>query len=332
MLKISKKVLTKQILNLFLIVIGNILVAFGTATFLVNLNIVSGGLSGLGIICQYWFNQWFGSSFLNGQFIDIVVFILTWILWLIGLLVLGKDFAFKTLVAAIIYPIALTIFIRVDVFVNLADTICYYPTNNPDDITIGNLLLCAIFGGVFVGGGVALSFLGGGSTGGVDVIIAILAKYTPIKSSVISFGLDAIVVLLGIFLIPNNIVPGLCGVIAAFVTALLVEFVYVGNQTAYQCDIISDHYEEIREYVNDTLERGSTLIEVKGGYQKDDHIILRVVFNKDEYIRIKEYIAKVDPKAFVTFTQTNAVYGEGFRVNKVLARKKKKVKKDIEDE
>lgn len=316
--KISKEKLRKMLLGLIFVLIGNLFLAFGTAIFLTKLNIVSGGLSGVGIIMQHHFGKYFG-----GQVIDIVVLIFTWVLWLVGLFVVGKEFALKTLASSIIYPFALALFLRVPIFIELSESICYYGITEftdgvPDLVPIGNLLLCGLFGGVFVGAGVASCFVGGGSTGGVDVIIAIIAKYTPVRESVSSFLIDGTIIVLGMIFIPKNVVPSLCGILAAFVTALLIEFIYVGSQTSFQVDIISEKWEEISNYAQNELLRGATIIRAEGGYQGEPRVILRIVFDKKQYRKIRNFIAKIDPKAFVTFTQTNAVYGEGFKVNKKM--------------
>ena len=73
--------------------------------------------------------------------------------------------------------------------------------------------------------------------------------------------------------------------------------------------------------------RGTTTIPAKGGFHGDDRVILRIVFNKNEYNKIRTYIASVDPKAFVTYTRTNAVFGEGFKAHKtenIFTKKDKK--------
>ena len=318
MAKLTKAKRIKIISNLLIILLGNIILAFGTVIFLTKLNIVSGGLSGVGIILQYHFGKYFG-----GQVIDIAVFIFTWILWLVGFFLVGKEFALKTLASSIIYPFALALFLRAPVFNQISETICYYGITEftdgvPNLVPIGNLLLCGLFGGVFVGTGVALCFLGGGSTGGVDVLIALVSKYTPIKESIASFAIDGTIIIVSMFAIPNNAVPSLCGILSAFVTALLIDYVYVGSQTSYQVDIISDKWEEISSYVQNELLRGATIIRAEGGYQGDNRVILRIVFDKRQYRKIRNFIAQVDPKAFVTFTRTNAVYGEGFKTNKKM--------------
>ena len=316
--KLTKEMKIKLVNAMLCVLIGNFILAFGTAIFLTKLNIVSGGVGGIGIILQNHLAKYFG-----GQVIDIAVFVFSWILWVIGLFFVGKEFAFKTLASTIIYPFALALFLRVPVFIHLAETICYYGIEVVDGVPqgavpVGNLLLCGLFGGVFVGAGVALTFVGGGSTGGTDVLIALVSKYTPIRESIVSFAIDGFIIILSMIFIKDNVVPSLCGILSAFVTALLIEYVYIGSQTSYQVDIISDKWEEISNYAQNELLRGATIIRAEGGYQGDPRVVLRIVFDKRQYRKIRNFIAHVDPKAFVTFTQTNAVYGEGFKRNKKI--------------
>lgn len=331
--ELSKTEQKSLIFNAILVFFGNLALAFGTAIFLTKLDIVAGGLSGVAIIVQHYcqnitlFGGFIGEM-IGTSVIDLVVFICTWILWGIGFIFLGKDFAMKTLASAIIYPLALALFIRVPLFNEIAENISYFGIDeatkasiiaNEAFAPISNLLLNGLFGGVFIGLGVGLNFLGGGSTGGVDVIIAIVNKYLGIKESAVSFVLDSIVILLGMFLIRRNgqynIVPSLCGILSAFVTAMVIEVVMNQFSVSYQMDIISDKWEEISAFAQDGLGRGATIIRVEGGYKQDKRVILRVVFDRLQYNRIKRFIAKIDPKAFVTITKTTAVYGEGFKAH-----------------
>lgn len=334
--ELSKKEKKSFITNIFLVLLGNFSLAFGTAIFLTKLDIVAGGLSGIGIIIQYFVGQptiftGFWAQVFGTTIIDIVVFALTWILWGIGFIFLGRDFAIKTLASAIIYPLALSLFMRVPCFIDIADNICFFGIENQDTINaikaneafapISNLLLCGLFGGVFIGFGVGLNFLGGGSTGGVDVIIAIINKYLGVKESVVSFILDATVIVLGMFLIRKdgkfNIVPSLCGILSAFITALVIEFVMNFFSLSYQLDVISDKWETISWYAQEELGRGATIIRAEGGYKGENRVVLRIVFDKMQYNKLKKFIARVDPHAFVTITQTSAVYGEGFKAHPV---------------
>ena len=288
------------ICNNFLVLAGSFLLAIGAGVFLINLNIVAGGLSGIGIIIQH---------FIDFQIIDIFVWVMTAILWVIGWFFVGKEFSLRTLVSSIAYPAFLSLILRVEYFQNITAQI----TGNGET---SNVLICGLFGGVFIGSGVALTFLGKGSTGGVDVIIFILAKYTKLKESIWSFLLDATVIILSMIIIPNQWINSLVGILSAFVSAMMIEFIYNSNISSFQADIISDKWEEISRYAQDELGRGATIIRGEGGYQGNERVILRIVFEKRQFDKLRKYIASVDPKAFVTYTQTKAVYGEGFKDHK----------------
>ena len=309
----SKKTLLTQIQNYVLVIIGTFFLAFGSVIFLTQCELVAGGISGIAIIANHFA--------VNVNIYDYVVAGLMVIFWLIGLIFVGKDFALKTLLSSVLYIGFTFLFNRIDVFVQVAKTVAGVVDGGEPQV--GNYMLCGIFGGVFVGGGVALTFLGGGSTGGVDVIQILLNKHLRIKESIGSFIVDATVILVGMFSMQQWI-AALCGILSSFVAAALIEVVYIRNQTAYQVDIISSEWEKINEYAQHELDRGTTIIRAEGGYKGEERVILRVVFDKMQYEKIRQFIASVDPRAFVTFTQTNAVFGEGFKHNKKSKKKNKK--------
>lgn len=304
----------RQISNYVAVILGTFLLAFGAVIFLERSNLVAGGVSGIAIIIQDIARSASGDPSILVY--DYIVYGLMVTFWLIGLFFVGKDFALKTLLSTVLYMGLSTLFLRVPFFIHLADEFA-------GNLEAGNLILCGLFGGVFVGAGVALTFLGGGSSGGVDVIQVILAKYARIKESISSFLIDALVIIVGM-IVMQKWIPALCGILSSVVTAMLIEVVYIKNQTAYQVDIISDKWQEISRYAQDELERGATIIRAEGGYKGEERVILRVVFDKLQYEKIRQFIASVDPHAFVTFTQTNAVFGEGFKKHRKTAKKSKK--------
>ena len=306
----TKRNIKRQIFDLILIVLGSVLLAFSTAEFLTNLSIVSGGLAGVGIIIQHFVS--------NGLIIDIVVAIGEVVLWLVGLFFVGKKFALKTLIPSILFPAFLSLFLRVPVFQDFAKQVA-------GEGTAGNLLLCAIFAGILNGVALSLTFLGGGSTGGFDSIIFLCEKYLHIKQSIGSFICDGAIILAAIISMSDQVINSLCGIITASLTALIIEFIFIKSKSSYQADILSSHWEEISQYVQDDLGRGATLIPAKGGYHHTDKTILRVVIDKSQYDMLRDYIYEVDNKAFVTFTETKAVFGEGFKKHTKIS----KINKDL---
>ena len=317
--KMGNKRVIRQISNYIAVVLGTFLLAFGSVIFLEKSNLVAGGVSGIAIIVQHAIRLGLGDMTIRVY--DYIVYGLMVIFWVLGLIFLGKDFALKTLLSSVLYIGFTALFFRVQFFDQLADK--FAGLDLDENARAGNLILCGVFGGVFVGGGVALTFVGGGSTGGVDVLQILMAKYWRIKESVGGFLLDAVVIVVGMGVMQMWI-PALCGILSSFVVSVLIEIVYIKGQTAYQVDIISDKWEEISKYAQDELERGATIIHAEGGYKGEERVILRVVFDQRQYEKIREYIASVDPKAFVTFTQTNAVFGEGFKNNRKIKKNNKK--------
>ena len=314
---LTKKDILRFFSNIFLVVIGTFILSLGRGVFLVPFSIVSGGVTGIGILL---------SDFLP---VDISAFIFTWGLFLLGLIFLGFKFSLTTLLSSIIYPSLLSIFLRTglaeeiinlildsDTFVSLGSNGALDPTII-SEVPIGTLLICGIIGGACTGIGCSLTFLGGGSTGGVDILSFILNKFFGIKQSILFFSVDATIVGIGLILdIVNkhsfNFLAGLVGIISAFICSVMVDLVYVSKQGAYMVDIISDKYEEFIKYSSEVLDRSSTVFDVVGGYSKENKKMVRITFNKRELMQVKDAIAKIDKNAFVTFTQTMLVGGEGF--------------------
>ena len=323
----DKKKVWHYIWNYFLLTLGSFLLGFGNAIFLTNLSIDSGGLSGVGIIAQYYITN-SGSTF---QAIDIIVWSLSALFWIISLIFLGKKFAIRTLFASIMFPLFLTLFLRVLIpyvpFFRDFQIAVSGPTGATSEQLIGNYLLCGLFGGVCIGTGVAVSLVGGGSSGGVDVVVVLLDKYLHIKQSIGSLIVDGTVILIGLICM-RNYISCLAGILCAVVASLMIEIIYVKRQSSCQADIISEKYEEISRFVQDELGRGTTIITAKGGYKGDSRPMLRVVIDKSQYLKLKDFLAETDPNAFVTFTITKAVYGEGFDNNKKKIISTKNNKKD----
>ena len=323
----SKKELWIHIARIALVILGTVLVAFGSVAFHVPLDINAGGLSGIGITVRY-----FVPENMKVLVYNLVVTIASVILWLVGLLFIGKEFAIKTLVATIAFPGATWLFTACPGISDLINNLGELMKTSGNGPTAGNFILSGTFGGVFIGIGVALTFVGGGSTGGVDVLTFLLEKFLKIKQSIASFIIDGTIITAGLIILVTQdnsfLLPCLSGIISAFVTAVFIEFIYIGAGTSYQVDIISDHYKEISQYAQDVLGRGATEINAKGGYKGEDRIILRIVFDIRQYNKLRQFISMVDPKAFVTFTKTNAVFGEGFKShkNETAFTKKKKGK------
>ncbi len=311
---LTKKDILHNLWKLFLVILGTLILSFGSGIFLVPFSIITGGVTGIGILF---------SSFLP---VDITAYIVTWSLFFVGLIFLGLKFSLTTLLSTILYPLILSFILRSGFGENIIDLLISGATldNNgliilPDgkDINDGLLLICGIIGGGLSGLGCALTFVGGGSTGGVDILSFVINKFTGIKQSTLFFTIDALIISIGMIidLIYHNsfgFLASLVGIISAAVCSFVVETIYTTRLGAYNVDIISDKYEDICEYSIKELDRTATIFNIVGGYTKENKVMIRITFNRREYSKVKDAIAHIDPNAFCTFYQTMLVGGLGF--------------------
>lgn len=297
----SNKEIVPIIKNICLIILGTLTLSFGTAVFIIPFNLVVGGVSSLAIILD---------KLITADFItvNLLVTVITWTLFFIGLLCLGKNFAFKTLISSIVYPIGISAFSKL-VDPNVLNGLFYIQGTQYSDIAI---LIAALFGGVLVGAGCAVTFVGGGSTGGMDILSFIICRFVKkLRSSVVIFMLDSATIILGM-LVLKDLVITLLGIISAFVSALMVDKIFVGGSKAIIAQVISNDYEEINREIISRLERTTTLVNVKGGYSGTKKEMLIVSLTMNQYAELMSIINSIDKTAFVTVHKAYEINGEGW--------------------
>ena len=316
-LKLDKKTVLKNIWHIFLVIAGTIILAFGSGCFLVPFNIISGGVTGFALLLK---------DFIP---VDISAAILTWLLFFLGLIFLGVKFSITTLISTILYPVILSLVLRTGLAEHVVGLILNQSVGGgwfEDGLIIpsvlstvdtGKLLICGLLGGACVGSGCSLTFIGGGSTGGLDILSFIINKFTGIKQSILFFMTDSIIVGVGLIidLVKGDstlFVAGLIGIIAAFICSFMDEVIYVSKEGAFNVDVITDKPQEIIDYAKNEVNRSATIFKVQGAYSGEEKTMVRITFNRREYMKIKDGIAKIDPHSFATFSQTMLVGGLGF--------------------
>lgn len=300
MLKITKEEILLNLKNLLLVVLGTLVLAFGCAVFVVPFDLVTGGVTGLSIVIDHA---------LGGLVpIDVTIAVLTWTMFFLGFIFLGKDFALKTLVSAIVYPTAISLFMRL-VSPDVLGGFLYLHGSVHSDIAI---IISALFGGLCIGTGCAITFIGGGSTGGVDIIAFIICRFfKKFKSSVVIFVIDAVTVLLGMFVIKDMILT-LLGIISASVGAIVIDKIFIGRSQAFTAEIVSDKYEEINLAIQHEIRRTTTMLSAKGGYSGAPKTMLMVTFTMRQYGDLLSLIKRIDNTAFVSISRAHEINGEGF--------------------
>ena len=300
-MKLEKKEIWNQVRNILLVVAGTIVLAFGTAVFILPFNLVAGGMSGLAIVID----ALIPAEFLT---VDLIITILTWGLFLLGFLIFGKDFAAKTLISAIVYPVGTSLFLKLTEPDVLGGLFCL--AQSPYDEL--PLILAATVGGALVGAGCAITFFGGGSTGGTDIIAFILCKiFKRLKSSTAIFLTDVTIVLLGVFL-TNDLILSLLGVVSAMIIAIMIDKIFLGGTSAFVAQIVTDYGEEVNRAIIEEAGRTTTIFEVRGGYSGKNKQMLTITFSMRHYTLLMDIVRSVDPAAFVTIWRAHEIRGEGW--------------------
>ena len=186
---------------------------------------------------------------------------------------------------------------------------------NPQvDFPLGYYLLSAVFGGVITGIGIGFVLLAKATTGGTDMVSALIQKYVRHYSVVqILQVIDGMVVLAGLYVF--GLKPALYAIVAIFITSKVSDALMEGMKYSKAAFIITDCYKEIADAIMTQLDRGLTGLDATGMYSGDKKTVLYCVVSKKEIVELKDIVAKIDPKAFVIVTDAREVFGEGFLEN-----------------
>lgn len=318
--KLTKVEVMSEVKGVFLVLLGCVLLALADALFIVPCKIVCGGVDSVAIIVNHYL-----VPVLGFDTTDITIGALQVLLWIVGFIFLGKKFSFNTLLGSIAFPFFYSLMLRFNL-IHLIGFDAFYLNNlNPNgSIGLSALVLAGLFGGALSGIGVALAYLGDGSSGGFDVVSFIIAKYSDMKQDISGFIMDTSVIIVGIICLQDWEL-GLVGILTALACAGMVQFFYVYSNSYVSVEIISSEYEKIQDFVHKRMGHGTTLVDTTGGYSGEHRRMLKVIVFRMETAELKSFIASVDPKAFVSFSQVQSINGNGFEPFIISARGKKRI-------
>ncbi|GAB6168507.1 YitT family protein [Clostridium carnis] len=276
----------EKVKEYLLILFGVILVAISMEYFFIPNNIAAGGLTGLAIVINHYI-----PAISTGP----LVFIMDLFLFVIGFMILGKNFGVKSVYASFSLSIIMTIMEKV---------------LKPQAIT-NDLILATLFGTFITAIGMALVFNANSSTGGTDTIAKILNKFFHIDIGKALLAVDFIVTLLGVLTFGINI--GLYAMLAVVINGIAIDNVIAGFRVCKEITIISSQNDKIGKFIMEDLERGCTYLKGVGAFTGEDMKILYTVLGRNEFIKLKQYISKIDKRAFITVGEVHEVMGEGFK-------------------
>lgn len=265
--------------------VGLFIFVFSWTAFLIPHEIAGGGVSGLASVINYatGFKVAYSYMMING------------VLLLIGFLVLGKAFGFKTIFC-----------------ISLATLMFEFLPLIPWISDIEDKLINSLIGGTMSGIGIGIIFMQGGSTGGTDIIALIIAKYRETSPGRVFLYCDLFIVG-SVYLIPGKELSDVIyGYIEMVSFSYVIDMILTGNSQSVQVLVFSSKFAEIAERVNSEIQRGVTALSSMGWYSKEESKVLVIVLRKSQLPLITGIIKSTDRQAFMTVSTVTSVYGKGF--------------------
>ena len=263
------------------ILLGSLVAAAAYPAFLVPNNIAPGGLTGVATILNFLFHWPVGT----------VSLLLNIPLFIIGYRAMGRIFAFRSLIATVLFSI-------------LIDILPIRPVSTDP-------LLGTLFGGVVLGAGLGLILRGGATTGGSDMVARMVHRRLPfISVGMFLFAVDCLVVLGAAVAIGTE--QALYAFINIYVCSKVIDMVMMGFSGNKACFIMTSRWEEITRRLMDEVGRGVTHLEAKGAYTGRQQPVVLCVAARQEIMSVKRIVQEEDEKAFMFITEAHEALGEGF--------------------
>lgn len=308
---LSKQQIWLNVKDCLMIVLGLILYAVGFCGFVLPKGIVIGGLAGIASLIYFQF----------GVPVAISFYALNIILLAIAYRLVGLQFVLKTIFGATFLSF----------FLGIAQ-----PLFEAYPVVLEETFLDCVIGAVLCGTGVGIAFTHNGSTGGTDIVAAMVSKYRQISVGRMILYVDMIIISSS-YLLYHDLDRVIYGFVVLVFLSYMTDQVVNNNRQAIQFTIISKQWDKIATVVNKEMHRGCTVLEGTGWYTKQEVKMLIIFCRKMEALQVYRIIKELDPKAFVSQGNVNTVYGEGFDQNRVKARKRieaidKLIAEDAKDE
>lgn len=277
--------LLRETKDYFMIALGMLTYGIGWTVFLLPNDIPSGAVPGIASII-YW---------ATGFPVQYTYLIINFLLLLLALKILGLRFCLKTIWAVAILTLLLAII---------------------QEVVKGSLIhdqpfMACVLGASFCGAGIGIAFSSNGSTGGTDIIAAIVNKYRDISLGRVILICDVIIISSS-YLVLHDWEKVVYGYVVLFISSFVLDQVVNSARQSVQFFIISSKYEEIGKRINKDLHRGVTFIDGVGCYTHNNVKMMFVLAKKRESTMIFRLIKDIDPNAFVSQSAVIGVFGEGF--------------------
>lgn len=283
----------KLLFNILIVILGNFLYAAGVAFFILPSGLITGGTTGIALSVNHF----------TGLPVAYLIFGFNISMFVLGFLILGKNFALTTLVSTFCYPFALELLQKLAGGFRVTD----------------DIFICTLFGGICIGTSIAIVIRAGASTGGMDIPPLIINKYTRISVSVSLYVFDCIILVLQAAFSDKEKI--LYGIVLVLIYSIVLDKLLMLGTNKMQLQIVSDRAEDIKKAIISEIDRGVTLLHGKTGYlEKETEILLSVVSNRELY-KAEKLVHQIDKDAFVMISRVSEVRGRGFSEGKQYLKK-----------
>ena len=280
---IIKKIYDRdKIIRISELILGIIICSIGFNVFLFPSNIVTGGVSGLSII----FNRYYGIN------PSLFILIVNLFLLLISFMIIGVDSTKRSIFGSILFPVMVQVTSKFPMIL---------------DVSSKDKLLVAIFGGLVCGIGYGLVYRAEYTTGGTDIIINIVQKFTKRSTRASMLMVDGLVVIIGGFAF--GITRFMYACIVLYIISYITNKMLVGVSNSKAFYIVTSKQKEVSEFVINELGHSVTVMDAKGSFTKKKNPVLFTVIPTKEYYKFKEGLELIDSEAFFTVVDAYEVLG-----------------------
>lgn len=265
-------------------ILGNIFCALAINGFLAPHKLLSGGVGGIAILLNAT----------TGIQIGLTVFLMNLPLFLVSYRKLDREFTLYSFINMMLFSFTLL-----------------FTSNIFRQFTVDDILLSAVFGGIFNGLGMGLTFKSRSSQGGTDIIAAFIKKKWNIKITNVLMGANLIIVSIGGAAFGAE--RAMYTLIAMYVAYQVVDKVQLMFNNKLSVMIISQKSEELSSEIMDEIGRGVTFFKAEGAYSGSDQKVVYSIVNSSELQKLRTIVSRVDPNAFMSVNEATEVRGRGFK-------------------
>ena len=293
--KLTKAAVWEMCKNNLLMLAGILIYVISYVYFLLPYQLISGGMNGIATLIYYTL----------GFHPSITYLVMNVFLIIIGAKIMGWNYCVKTVLA-----IGIISFL-INLFQQGITTVDAQGNEQLMHIVGDQKFMACVIGALMEGLGLALVFLSGGSTGGIDIIASSINKYWNISMGRLMFCIDLAIIGSSYFIF-HNLETMVVGYLTMLMSMFFLDYITNGLRQSVQFIIVSDKYEEIATEVNQKMERGVTVLYGEGFYSKEKRQVLLILAKKCESRALFALIRQIDPRAFVSMGNVEGVFGEGF--------------------